>query len=260
MPVAQVPGVVPLAPASSHPAAPPVDRMILRDQDDVRPQERVEGRAVDKRPADLQPIPGHPQVFVNLEDGLGKMLPDGARDRLLRVVNTARDRLVVTWLSDGGFRIGELWGLHLADLHLREGATCGDARAAHAHVCHREENRNRSRVKSKYPWCVWPRLAHRSRGWRYGQFLLANTATERSAVPRLFVIPPRSRPAPTSGRQRTGKAGSQSRHRPCGLTALNNRQGPVRASARPIGSARQAGRTDPRSTGSRGRPYRRGIP
>ncbi|HEX9359016.1 MAG TPA: hypothetical protein VF933_35065 [Streptosporangiaceae bacterium] len=39
-----------------------------------------------------------------------RLLPDGARDRLLEVVRTARDRLVVTWLADGGFRIGELCG------------------------------------------------------------------------------------------------------------------------------------------------------
>jgi len=44
-----------------------------------------------------------------------KMLPDDARERLLETVATARDRLVVTWLVDGGFRIGELCGLHLAD-------------------------------------------------------------------------------------------------------------------------------------------------
>lgn len=31
-----------------------------------------------------------------------KMLPDGARERLLETVNAARDRLVVTWLADGG--------------------------------------------------------------------------------------------------------------------------------------------------------------
>jgi hypothetical protein len=32
-----------------------------------------------------------------------KMLPDGARDRLLDAVYSARDRLVVTWLGDGAF-------------------------------------------------------------------------------------------------------------------------------------------------------------
>ncbi|MGN9842933.1 hypothetical protein ACTMTI_32905 [Nonomuraea sp. H19] len=44
-----------------------------------------------------------------------KMLPEGARGRLAQAVLSARDRLVVTWLADGGFRIGELCGLHLAD-------------------------------------------------------------------------------------------------------------------------------------------------
>ncbi|WP_244416026.1 hypothetical protein [Streptomyces hygroscopicus] len=39
-----------------------------------------------------------------------KMLPDGARERLLETVNAARDRLVVDWLADGGLRIGELCG------------------------------------------------------------------------------------------------------------------------------------------------------
>ncbi|WP_442654194.1 hypothetical protein [Streptomyces pseudogriseolus] len=37
-----------------------------------------------------------------------KMLPEGAREMLLGAVSCARDRMVVTWLADGGFRIGEL--------------------------------------------------------------------------------------------------------------------------------------------------------
>lgn len=36
-----------------------------------------------------------------------KMLPDGARDGLLEAVSSARDRLIVSWLADGGLRIGE---------------------------------------------------------------------------------------------------------------------------------------------------------
>jgi integrase len=80
------------------------------------------------------------------------MLPDGARDRLLAVVNTARDRLVITWLADGGLRIGELCGLHVADLHLREGAACGQCRAPHVHVCHRPGNPNRAAAKTKHAW------------------------------------------------------------------------------------------------------------
>jgi hypothetical protein len=62
--------------------------------------------------------------------------------------------MLVSWLSDGGFRIGELCGLHLADLHLREKAACGDCRSPHVHIPHRETNPNRARAKTKYPWSV----------------------------------------------------------------------------------------------------------
>jgi integrase len=81
-----------------------------------------------------------------------KMLPDGARDGLLAVVNSARDRLAVAWLADGGLRIGELCGLHLADLHLRENAGCGECRPPHLHVCHRPGNPNGAEAKTKHPW------------------------------------------------------------------------------------------------------------
>ena len=80
------------------------------------------------------------------------MLPDGARDKLLATVNSARDALAVTWLADGGLRIGELCGLHLVDLHLREGAACGQCRSAHLHVCHRPGNPNGAGAKTKHPW------------------------------------------------------------------------------------------------------------
>ena len=83
-----------------------------------------------------------------------KMLPEGARERLLELAGTARDRLVITWLADGGLRIGELCGLHLADLHLRESAGCAECRSAHLHVCHRPGNPNRAAAKSKYEWAA----------------------------------------------------------------------------------------------------------
>ena len=83
-----------------------------------------------------------------------KMLPDGARERLLAAVRSARDRLVVTWLSDGGLRIGELCGLHLVDLHLRGDAGCGQCRTPHLHVCHRPDNPNDAEAKTKHPWNV----------------------------------------------------------------------------------------------------------
>jgi hypothetical protein len=81
-----------------------------------------------------------------------KMLPDGARPELLDVVNTARDAMVVTWLSDTALRIGGLTGLHLCDLHLRENAACGECWSPHAHVCHRRGNANRAAAKKKEDW------------------------------------------------------------------------------------------------------------
>ncbi|MEV2189803.1 tyrosine-type recombinase/integrase [Streptomyces phaeochromogenes] len=83
-----------------------------------------------------------------------KMLPDGAREKLLATVNSARDRMVVTWLADGGLRIGELCGLHLVDLHLRENAACNECRSPHLHVCHRPGNPNRAEAKTKHSWQV----------------------------------------------------------------------------------------------------------
>ncbi|GAA2502452.1 hypothetical protein GCM10023100_22550 [Actinocorallia cavernae] len=81
-----------------------------------------------------------------------KMLPDGARPELMGAVNTARDEMVVTWLSDTTLRIGGLTGLHLVDLHLRENADCGEDKAPHVHVCHRQGNPNRAKAKKKEDW------------------------------------------------------------------------------------------------------------
>ncbi|MCX4735071.1 tyrosine-type recombinase/integrase [Streptomyces sp. NBC_01363] len=83
-----------------------------------------------------------------------KMLPDGSRSDLMEVVNTARDEMVVTWLSDSTLRIGGLTGLHLVDLHLREHAGCGECVSPHLHVCHRHNNPNRARAKKKEDWKV----------------------------------------------------------------------------------------------------------
>ncbi|MCX4869628.1 tyrosine-type recombinase/integrase [Streptomyces sp. NBC_00822] len=83
-----------------------------------------------------------------------KMPPDGARAALLDAVRTARDAMVVTWLSDTSLRIGGLTGLHLVDLHLRENAGCGDCPSPHLHVCHRPGNLNRAAAKIKPDWRV----------------------------------------------------------------------------------------------------------
>lgn len=99
-------------------------------------------------------LPANPLAPWRVRRRHPKMLPPGAREGLLRCVNTARDRMIVTWLADGGFRVGELCGLHLMDLHLREDAACRECRMAHAHVCHRPGLANRARAKSKHPWSV----------------------------------------------------------------------------------------------------------
>ncbi|MER5561206.1 tyrosine-type recombinase/integrase [Streptomyces sp. NPDC002506] len=83
-----------------------------------------------------------------------KMLPDGARPGLLDVVNTARDRMAVIWLSDSSLRIGGLTGLHLVDLHLRDNAQCGECESPHIHVCHRWGNANRAAAKIKPDWSM----------------------------------------------------------------------------------------------------------
>jgi hypothetical protein len=99
-------------------------------------------------------VPANPLTPKRSRRRHPKMLPDGARNALLPVARTARDRLVITWLADAGFRIGELCGLHLSDLHLVEPGLCADCRAAHVHVCHREGNANPSAGEGEAPWCL----------------------------------------------------------------------------------------------------------
>lgn len=99
-------------------------------------------------------MPANPLAPTRVRRRHPKMAPEGARERLFEVLTTARDRMVVSWLVDGGFRIGELCGLFLADLHLREGAGCGQCRSPHVHVCHRPENANRAAAKTKHDWAL----------------------------------------------------------------------------------------------------------
>ncbi|AYN43304.1 integrase [Streptomyces dangxiongensis] len=83
-----------------------------------------------------------------------KMLPEGAKVDLRGVMNTARDEMVLQWLSDTSLRPGGLAGLHLMDLHLRENAACGECKGPHLHVCHRWGNPNRAAAKIKPEWKV----------------------------------------------------------------------------------------------------------
>ncbi|MFG2977780.1 tyrosine-type recombinase/integrase [Streptomyces sp. NPDC048331] len=102
----------------------------------------------------IQTMPANPLAPKRPRRRHPKMLPEGAREGLISAVAAARDRMTVDWLSDGGFRIGELCGLHLPDLHLREGAACGECRAPHVHICHRIGNSNQAAAKTKYPWSL----------------------------------------------------------------------------------------------------------
>jgi len=79
-----------------------------------------------------------------------RLLPDGARDAMLAAVRTARDRMIVTWLSDSGMRIGELCGLSFCDLHLRAGHECGERRGPHVHIVKRR-NPNGASAKTGRP-------------------------------------------------------------------------------------------------------------
>lgn len=97
-------------------------------------------------------LPANPLAPGQLRHRHPKMPPADARQRLVAALPAARDRLAVTWLDDGGFRVSELCGLHLADLHLRDDADCGECRAPHVHICHREANPNLARAKIRHPW------------------------------------------------------------------------------------------------------------
>jgi hypothetical protein len=46
------------------------------------------------------------------------------------------------------------------DLHLREDAACGQCRAPHVHICHREGLANQARVKIKLDWYVQDGVVH----------------------------------------------------------------------------------------------------
>jgi hypothetical protein len=63
------------------------------------------------------------------------------------------DRLTVAWLRTGP-RIGELCGLHLVDLHLRDDANCGQCRTRTCMSATGRTTRTRAEAKTKHPWRV----------------------------------------------------------------------------------------------------------
>ncbi|MFF8639024.1 hypothetical protein ACF052_33090 [Streptomyces pilosus] len=187
----------------------------------------------------LHSMPANPLAPAERVHRHPKMLPEGAREVLLGAVSCARDRMVVTWLADGGSRIGELCGLCLVDLHLREQAACGQCRGPHVHICHREDNANRVRGKTKTPW-TWQENA-------------VSGGTVRRASPAMIHIffehittqyrPDRSWQVPgqpagsLSGQPWTTAAGS--RHAaPCPSSCGDGPGGPARLPARTLLASR----------------------
>ncbi|WP_327118921.1 hypothetical protein OHB12_11850 [Nocardia sp. NBC_01730] len=64
------------------------------------------------------------------------------------VLTTARDVMIVTWLHDGGLRVGGLCGLRFCDLHLTRHHACGQRADPHVHIVGRNDNPNRARAKA----------------------------------------------------------------------------------------------------------------
>lgn len=64
------------------------------------------------------------------------------------VLRTARDVMIVTWLHDGGLRVGGLCGLRFCDLHLINHHPCGQRADPHVHIVGRDDNPNDARAKA----------------------------------------------------------------------------------------------------------------
>ncbi|ORA29296.1 transposase [Mycobacterium aquaticum] len=82
-----------------------------------------------------------------------RYLPDEAVEALFEpgILTTARDVMIVTWLHDGGLRVGGLCGLRFSDLHLIEHHPCGQRADPHIHIIGRDDNPNGARAKSYGP-------------------------------------------------------------------------------------------------------------
>jgi integrase len=82
--------------------------------------------------------------------GRPRFLPDEAVAALFEhgVLRTARDVMIVTWLHDGGLRVGGLCGLRFCDLHLIEHHPCGQRADPHVHIVGRDDNPNDARAKA----------------------------------------------------------------------------------------------------------------
>lgn len=67
------------------------------------------------------------------------------------VLTSARDVMILTWLHDGGIRVGGLCGLRFCDLHLTPRHACGQRADPHIHIVGRDDNPNGARAKAYAP-------------------------------------------------------------------------------------------------------------
>ena len=79
-----------------------------------------------------------------------RFLPDQFVEALFEpgVLTSARDVMIVTWLHDGGIRVGGLCGLRFCDLHLVKHHPCGQRSEPHVHIVGRDDNPNGARAKA----------------------------------------------------------------------------------------------------------------
>jgi integrase len=79
-----------------------------------------------------------------------RFLPDEVVEALFRpgVLTAARDVMILTWLHDGGIRVGGLCGLRFCDLHLIRHHPCGQRADPHIHIVGRDDNPNGARAKT----------------------------------------------------------------------------------------------------------------
>jgi integrase len=82
-----------------------------------------------------------------------RFLPDEVVEALFEpgVLTTARDTMIVTWLHDGGVRVGGLCGLRFCDVHLITHHPCGQRADPHIHIVGRHDNPNGARAKAYRP-------------------------------------------------------------------------------------------------------------
>jgi hypothetical protein len=79
-----------------------------------------------------------------------RFLPDEFVEALFQpgALMSARDVMIVTWLHDGGIRVGGLCGLRFSDLHLVQHHPCGQRAEPHIHIIGRDDNPNGARAKA----------------------------------------------------------------------------------------------------------------